>query len=69
VTDAVQGPFSAREMVGWVASGMLKDDTRACGADPSAGVRQRLDLTVDLEEGGWGGWGGCWELLGSSAST
>jgi hypothetical protein len=47
VTDAVQGPFSAREMVGWVASGMLKDDTRACGADPSAGVSMRMNLAWD----------------------
>jgi hypothetical protein len=40
VRDAVQGPFSGREMTGWVASGMLKEDTRACGADPGAGVSQ-----------------------------
>lgn len=38
VRDAVQGPFSGREMTGWVASGMLMEDTRACGADPGAGV-------------------------------
>lgn len=43
VRDVVQGPFSAREMVGWVASGMLKEDTRACGADPAAGVSTASD--------------------------
>jgi hypothetical protein len=28
-----QGPFSAREMIGWVSSGMLLEETRVCGAD------------------------------------
>jgi hypothetical protein len=34
----VQGPFSAREMIGWVSSGMLLDETRMCGADAKLGV-------------------------------
>jgi hypothetical protein len=37
-SDQVQGPFSAREMIGWVSSGMLMEETRMCGADAKLGV-------------------------------
>jgi hypothetical protein len=39
VRGEVQGPFVAREMIGWVASAMLKEDTRVVGAEPGTTVR------------------------------
>jgi hypothetical protein len=43
-SDQVQGPFSAREMIGWVSSGMLLEETRMCGADAKLGVSNMLQV-------------------------
>jgi hypothetical protein len=37
-SNQVQGPFSAREMIRWVSSGMLLEETRMRGADAKLGV-------------------------------
>lgn len=41
-SDQVQGPFSAREMIAWVSSSMLKEDTKMCGAEAKLGVSAGL---------------------------
>jgi hypothetical protein len=45
-SDQVQGPFSAREMIGWVSSGMLLEETRMCGADAKLGVSCYIVVTL-----------------------
>lgn len=50
-SDQVQGPFSAREMIGWVSAGMLKDDIKMCPADAKLGIppaRNQYQTLTDL---------------------
>eukprot|EP00775_Hariotina_reticulata_P007456 gene7456-7666_t len=49
-SDQVQGPFRATEMIGWVSSGMLKDDTKMCGAEPKLGIPPGRSLYQPLSE-------------------